>query len=99
MNSRIDHMVGLAKRGVLAIALSTAMAALTAPAAFASGGTWALDSNASDASLYQGSAANPHALNPGMARVTGNGKLDTHDLDKSVFDLRIYPADEAWANA
>jgi polyisoprenoid-binding protein YceI len=99
MNSRIDHMVGLAKRGALAIALSTAMVALTAPAAFANGGTWALDSNASDASLYQGSAANPHALNTGMARVTGKVKLDTNDLDQSAFDLRIYPAAEDWANA
>ena len=34
-----------------------------------------------------------------MARVTGNVRLDTNDLDKSVFDLRIYPADEDWANA
>src|ERR1039457_5674138 len=55
MNSRIDHMVGLAKRGALAIALSTAMVALTAPGAFASGGTWALDSDASEARLFQGS--------------------------------------------
>jgi polyisoprenoid-binding protein YceI len=75
------------------------MVAVIAPAAFANSGTWSLDSDASDARLFQGSAANPHALNTGMARVTGNVKLDTNDLDKSVFDLRIYPADEDWANA
>ena len=75
------------------------MVAVIAPAAFANSGTWSLDSNASDARLFQGSAANPHALNTGMARVTGKVKLDTNDLDKSVFDLRIYPADEDWANA
>jgi hypothetical protein len=34
-----------------------------------------------------------------MARVTGKVKLDTNDLDQSAFDLRIYPAEEDWANA
>ena len=75
------------------------MVAVTAPAAFANSDTWSLDSNASDAYLFQGSAANPHALNTGMARVTGKVKLNTNDLDKSIFDLRIYPANEDWANA
>jgi len=99
MNSRTVHMVGLARSGALAISLSIVMVAITAPAAFANGGSWSLDSTASEAQLFQGSAANPHALNTGMARVTGKVKLDTNDLDKSVFDLRIYPADEDWANA
>ncbi len=99
MKSRIVRMVGLAKRGALAISLSIVMAAVVAPGALANSGTWSLDSSASDARIFQGSAANPHALNAGMARVTGNVKLDTNDLDQSVFDLRIYPADEDWANA
>src|ERR1035438_4991032 len=75
------------------------MVAVTAPAAFADSATWSLDSNSSDAYLFRDSAANPHALNTGMARVTGKVKLDTNDLDQSAFDLRIYPAEEDWANA
>ena len=82
-------MAALAKSGVLAISLSIVMVAVTAPAAFANSDTWSLDSNASDAYLFQGSAANPHALNAGMARVTGKVKPNTNDLDKSLFDLRI----------
>jgi hypothetical protein len=31
--------------------------------------------------------------------VTGEVKLDTNDLDSSVFDLSIYPADENWGHA
>jgi polyisoprenoid-binding protein YceI len=99
MRSHVVRTVGLATRGALAIALSIVMAAAVSPAAFAGNGSWSLDSNASDARLFQGSTANPHAVNTGIARVTGNVKLDTNDLDKSVFDLRIYPANEDWANA
>ena len=99
MKSHIVRTIGLATRGALAISLSIVMVAAVSSAAFANSGSWSLDSNASDASLFQGSAANPHAVNTGMARVTGNVKLDTNDLDKSVVDLRIYPANEDWANA
>ncbi len=99
MKPRIVHMAALARSGALAISLSIVMVAVTAPAALANGDTWSLDSNASDAYLFQGSAANPHALNAGVARVTGKVKLNTNDLDKSIFDLRIYPANEDWANA
>ena len=99
MKPRIGHMIGLARRGALGVSLSIAMAAVIAPAAIAASGAWSLDSSASHARLFQGSAANPHARDTGMARVTGNVKLDTTDLDKSVFDLRIYPADEDWPSA
>jgi polyisoprenoid-binding protein YceI len=63
------------------------------------GDTWTLDSNTSNARLYQGSKANPHSVNTGVAHVIGNVKLDTNDLDASIFDLSIYPADEYWSHA
>ena len=87
MNSRIVHIVALARSTTLAISLSIVMVAGITPAAFANSGIWTVDPEASDARLFQGSAANPHALNTGVARVTGNVELDTNDLDKSVFDL------------
>ena len=98
MNSRMVRMAGLARSGALAISVGIVMVAVIAPAAFANGGMWSLDSSASAAQMFQGSSANPHALNTGMARVTGNVKLDTNNPEESVFDLGIYPADEDWAN-
>jgi hypothetical protein len=38
-------------------------------------------------------------MDTGVARVTGKVKLDANDLDASVFDLSIYPADEDWGHA
>jgi len=38
-------------------------------------------------------------VNTGVGRVTGKVKLDTNNLDNSVFDLSIYPADEDWGTA
>jgi polyisoprenoid-binding protein YceI len=58
--------------------------------------TWVLDSNRSNARLFQGSGANSESVNTGVARVTGKVKLDTNDLSTSFFDLSIYPADENW---
>src|SRR6202035_4925177 len=62
-------------------------------------GTWSLDSATSDARLFQGSKANPDSSNSGVARVTGQVRLDANDLNSSVFDLSIYPADENWGRA
>src|ERR1700730_15955128 len=59
--------------------------------------TWILDRR-SNARLFQGSRANSDSVNPGVARVTGKVKLDANDLDASVFDLSIYPADEDWGH-
>jgi polyisoprenoid-binding protein YceI len=87
------------KSGARRLFLSTVMAAAMVSVAFASGATWSLDSNSSSARFFQGSKANPDSLNPGVARVTGNVKLDTSDLENSVFDLSIYPADEDWGDA
>ena len=87
------------KNAVLPISWSIVMLAVISPVAFASGGSWSLDSNTSYASLFQGSAANPDSVNTGVARVIGKVKLDTNDLDNSAFDLSIYPADEDWGNA
>jgi polyisoprenoid-binding protein YceI len=61
--------------------------------------TWILDSSRSNARLFQDSRANSDAVNTGVARVTGKVKLDANDLDASVFDLSIYPADEEWGHA
>jgi hypothetical protein len=61
--------------------------------------TWTLDSSRFNARLFQGLKANSESVNPGVARVTGKVKLDTNDLDASVFDLSFYPADEDWGHA
>jgi len=61
--------------------------------------TWILDSSRSKARLFQGSRANSESVNTGVARVTGKVKLDANDLDASVLDLSIYPADEEWEHA
>jgi polyisoprenoid-binding protein YceI len=61
--------------------------------------TWILDSSRSSARLIQGSRASSDSVNTGVARVTGRVKLDANDLDKSVVDLSIYPADEKWGHA
>jgi len=58
--------------------------------------TWVLDSNRSKARLFQGSRATSGPVNVGVACVTGKVKLDANDLDASIFDLSIYPADENW---
>ena len=60
--------------------------------------TWILDSNRSNARLFQGSKANSESVNTGVARVTGKVKLDANDLDASFFNLSIYPADENWGH-
>jgi len=98
MKSIIIHMDGLAKRRTLAI-LSIVMLGVISPLAFADGGTWSLDSTTSSARFFQGSTADPDSVNTGVARVTGEVKLDTNDLGNSVFDLSIYPADEQWGHA
>jgi len=87
------------KNGVLAISLSIVMLAVISPVAFAKSGAWYLDSNTSDVRFFQGSAANPDSLNTGVARVTGKVELDANNLDNSVFDLSVYPADEDWGAA
>jgi polyisoprenoid-binding protein YceI len=75
------------------------MLGVVAPLAFADGGTWSLDATTSSGRLFQGSAANPDSVNTGVARVAGKVKLDANDLDDSVFNLSIYPADEQWGHA
>src|ERR1700752_2873933 len=61
--------------------------------------TWVLDSSKSNARLFHGSRANSDSVNTGVAHVTGKVKLDANDLDASVFDLSLYPADEDWGHA
>ena len=82
------------KKGVLAISLSIVVFAVISPDAFANGATWSLDATTSNARFFQGSTANPDSVNIGVARVTGKVKLDTNDLNSSVFDISIYPANE-----
>src|SRR5205807_3405971 len=98
MKSFITHMFELAKSRSLVI-LTAVVVSIISPLAFAEGGTWFLDSTISSARLFQGSTANPDSVNSGVARVTGKVMLDTNDLDKSVFDISIYPADENWGHA
>jgi polyisoprenoid-binding protein YceI len=92
------HMFELAKSRALAILIAVILPTIS-PLAFADSRTWSLDSATSSARLFQGSAANPDSVNTGVARVTGNVKLDPDDLDHSVFDLSIYPAGEQWTEA
>jgi polyisoprenoid-binding protein YceI len=98
MKSLITHLFQLGKNRSLAL-LTAVILPILSPLAFADGGTWSLDPTTSSARLFQGSAANPDSVNSGVARVTGKVMLDTNDLDKSVFDLSIYPADENWGHA
>jgi polyisoprenoid-binding protein YceI len=75
-------------------AITFASAALFVTSLALASDTWVLDSNRSNASLFQGSGASSESVNTGVARVTGKVKLDANDLDTSFFDLSIYPADE-----
>ncbi|MHB8215908.1 MAG: YceI family protein [Candidatus Sulfotelmatobacter sp.] len=99
MNSFFIRMIGATKSAFLTASLTVVILAVTSPAAFADGGSWFLDSTTSDARFFQGSATNPNSVNTGVARVTGEVKLDENNLDSSVFDLSIYPADENWGHA
>lgn len=96
MKTLVTGVVGLIRSGALAL---TAMIAFTSTAAFADGDVWSLDSSTSNAILFQGSAAHPFSLNTGVARVTGKVSLDANDLDRSIVDLNIFPADEHWGGA
>ena len=101
MKSLFIHMMNMfevLKSRILAISIAAILPVIS-PLAFADGGTWSLDSASSSARLYQGSAGDPNSANTGVARVSGNVKVDTNDLDNSVFDLSIYPADEQWGHA
>jgi len=99
MNSFFIRMIGATKSAFLTASLTIVILAVTSPAAFADGESWFLDSTTSDARFFQGSATNPNSVNTGVARVTGEVKLDENNLDNSVFDLGIYPADENWGHA
>ena len=60
--------------------------------------TWILDSNKSNARLFQGSRANSDPVNTGVARVIGRVKLDANDLDASFFELSIHRTHEDWSH-
>ena len=60
---------------------------------------WILDSRRSNVRLFRGSRTNPESMNTGTARVPGKVKLDTNDLDASIFNLSIFPAGEDWRHA
>jgi polyisoprenoid-binding protein YceI len=98
MKSLIIHMRELAKNRTLAL-LTAVILPILSPLAFADGSAWSLDPTTSSARFFQGSTANPDSVNSGVARVTGKVMLDTNDLDKSVIDFSIYPADENWGHA
>jgi polyisoprenoid-binding protein YceI len=92
----MKSLIGRIKSGFLNASLSIALFALISPAAYAAGGKWSLDSTGSDARFFQGSAANPDSTNTGVARVSGQVNLNSDDLNNSVVDLNIFPADEDW---
>src|ERR1700721_1789466 len=77
---------------------------LAAPVCFFSslafaGDIWTLDSNTSNARLFQGSKTKSDSVNTGVARVNGKVRLDPNVPGNSIFDLSIYPADEDWGRA
>jgi len=98
MKALTTHMFQLGKHKTLAL-LTAVILPVLSPLAFADGGAWSLDPTTSSARLFQGSRVNPDSVNTGVTRVTGKVTLDTNDLDRSVFDLSIYPADENWGHA
>jgi polyisoprenoid-binding protein YceI len=52
-----------------------------------------LQSDYSYAELFVGSAKNPYSYSPGVARVSGDVKLNAEDPTRTELNLRIYPVD------
>ena len=77
-------------------AVTFASAAFFVTSLALAGDTWILDSRKSNVRVFRGSRTNPESMNTGVARVAGKVKLDINDLDASVFNLSIFPADEDW---
>mgnify|MGYP001193224000 CR=1 FL=1 len=93
MQSITSQVFELVHRGTIASLIASML--IISPLAFAESPVWSLDSGTSSAQLYQGSTANPDSVNSGVARVSGDVRLDASDLNNSVFDFSIYPADES----
>jgi len=74
-----------------------AVAFISPLSAHAATRSWSVDTNTSAARLFQGSTAKPQSFNTGVARVSGQVKLDPDDLNNFVLDLAIYPAEEDWS--
>jgi polyisoprenoid-binding protein YceI len=99
MKSLINRTIRLARSVIVGVFLSVVFAAVVSPdLACATDTVWSLDSKTSTASFFLGSAENPNSVNVGVARVAGEVKLETNDLNSLVFDLSIYPADEDWGS-
>lgn len=98
MKSFIIRKIESAARTAFTVSLAIVVIALTTRASFASS-TFSLDSGTSSARFFQGSKANPDSANTGVARVTGVVNIDSNNLDNSVVDLNIFPADEEWGHA
>jgi polyisoprenoid-binding protein YceI len=97
MKSLINRTIRFARRVVVCVFLSVVLATIVfSVLACATDTVWSLDSKTSTASFFLGSAKNPDSVNVGVARVTGEVKLETNDVNNSIFDLSIYPADEDW---
>jgi polyisoprenoid-binding protein YceI len=102
MKSFINQTITICFAGnvVVAVFLSVVLTTVVSPVlACATDTVWVLDSKTSTASFFLGSAKDPDSVNVGVARVIGNVKIKTNDLNSSVFDLDIYPADEDWGRA
>jgi len=99
MKSLINRSIRFAGSVVVGVFLSVVLAAVVSPVlACATDTVWSLDSKTSTASFFLGSAQNPDSVNVGVARVVGEVKLETNDLNSLVFDLSIYPADKDWGS-
>ncbi len=100
MKSLMSRILRFSTNHALAIFVGVAIAAALVPTrAFASDNGGSLDSGASVARIFLGSARNPESVNIAVAQVSGTAKLDPAHLDRSVVDLNIYPAGEDWGTA
>lgn len=86
----VNHKLAAFTIGILVLAVSAAV-----PAIAQDGASWEIDSRHSVAHLFLGSAANPEALEVGLAAVNGSIKLDAADPSESVVELTMYHGDQS----
>src|SRR6201988_4193256 len=83
MKSDMTRMIGSVKHNFAAVAIGVFALAVTFSAVAQDGAARQIDSKHSVAHLFLGSAANPEALEAGLAAVNGNIQLDATDPSES----------------
>jgi len=97
MNLDMTRMIGPVKHKLAAFTIGVLVLAVNAavPAIAQDGASWEIDSRHSVAHLFLGSAANPEALEVGLAAVNGSITLDAADPSESVVEFTIYRGDQS----